>query len=72
MFPHFYPYYTMILQLWVKKQPQPSKTVSNKELNLNSSPNDKISDWFKFKAFADYKMNLGQIFENCLWEGRKQ
>ena len=30
------------------------------EYSVNSSPNDKISDWSKFKAFADNKLNVAE------------
>ena len=38
---------------------------------VNSLPNDKISDWSKFKAFADNKNKCYLKTETCFGKGRK-
>ena len=44
---------------------------------VNYLPNDKILDWFKFKALADLKMNVTQYLKSVLgtvktfWEKEK-
>ena len=32
-------------------------------MELNALPNNKILDWFKFKAFADGKINVGKTLK---------
>ena len=46
---------------------------------MNSSPNDKILDWGKFKAFADYKIKSDKIMifvfnriENIVGKGENE
>ena len=45
--------------------------IKEKVTTFNSIPNDKILNWSKFKALADYKINVVQKIEICWWEGRK-
>ena len=52
--------------------------MSNKvSQNFNPLPDDKISDWFKLKAFADDKLNVTKmiisVFDRVetLWEKEK-
>ena len=40
-------------------------------VNVNSLSKNKISDWSKFNAFADDKIELTEKIEICFGKGRK-